>query len=114
MQNGILPPAALNAFQALKTALCSQPIVAYPRKDRPYALLVDAAVGTTTKTANGDIETKQEGGLGAILCQSDEHGKFHVIAYASRALSKHEKNYTPFLLKMQAVCWGIQHFDVHL
>jgi hypothetical protein len=113
-RNGVLPPAALTAFQNLKTALCSKPIVAYPRKDRPYALLVDAAVGTTVKTATGDIETKQAGGLGAILCQSDEHGKFHVIAYASRALSKHEKNYTPFLLEMQAVCWGIQHFDVHL
>ena len=113
-RNGILPPAALKAFEMLKSALCSQPIVAYPRKDRPYALLVDAAVGTTAKTADGTIETKQAGGLGAILCQADEHGKFHVIAYASRALSKHEKNYTPFLLEMQAVCWGIQHFDVHL
>jgi hypothetical protein len=38
----------------------------------------------------------------------------HVIAYASRALSDHEKNYFPFLLEMLACCWGIEHFDVHL
>ena len=113
-RNGILPNEALKAFEALKAALCSEPIVAYPRKDRPYALIVDAALGTTVKNAAGEISVKQPGGLGAILCQPDEQGNNHVIAYASRALSKHEKNYTPFLLEMQAVCWGIQHFDVHL
>jgi len=37
-----------------------------------------------------------------------------VIAYASRALAEHEKNYTPFLLEMLACCWGIDHFEVYL
>jgi hypothetical protein len=32
----------------------------------------------------------------------------------SRALSEHEKNYSPSLLKMLACCWGIEHFDMHL
>ena len=90
-RNGVLPGPALNAFYQLKAALCSEPIVAYPRSDRPYALIVDAAAGTTSTNAAGEVQIKQAGGLGAILCQTDNKGDFHVIAYASRALSKHEK-----------------------
>jgi hypothetical protein len=52
--------------------------------------------------------------MGTILCQADEQEELHVIAYASRALSEHETNYSPFLLKMLTCCWGIEHFDVHL
>ena len=103
-RGGPLPPPALQAFNELKTALCSEPVVNYPRKDRPYALLVDAASGND----------KNEGGLGAVLCQADPQGQLHVIAYASRSLSKHEKNYTPFLLEMTACTWGIDHFSVYL
>ena len=32
----------MEAFQTIKQALCSEPIVDYPRKDRPYSLIVDA------------------------------------------------------------------------
>ncbi len=103
-KGGPLPPSALRAFNELRSALCSEPLVNYPRKNRPYALIVDAAMGSVGN----------EGGLGSVLCQADDHGKLHVIAYASRALSKHEKNYTPFLAKMTACCWGIEHFSVYL
>ncbi len=103
-RDGKLPPLALQAFNELRSALCSEPVVNYPRKDRPYALIVDAATGNN----------KNEGGCGAILCQADEKGQLHVIAYASRSLSKHEKNYTPFLAELTACCWGIEHFSVYL
>jgi hypothetical protein len=46
---------------------------------------VDASTGSAT----------EEGGLGAILTQIDEEGKFHVISHVSRQLVKHEKNYSP-------------------
>jgi len=65
---------------------------------------VDAATG------NG----VNDGGLGAILTQTDEKGKERVIAYASRALIKHEKNYTPFLLEMLAASWAMDYFDTYL
>ncbi len=103
-KGGPLPPSALRAFNELRSALCSEPVVNYPRKNRPYALIVDAATGSMGN----------EGGLGSVLCQADDHGKLHVIAYASRALSKHEKNYTLFLAEMTACCWGIEHFSVYL
>ena len=103
-RGGKLNEDALKAFNELKSALCSEPVVAYPRKDRPYSLIVDAATGNGTS----------EGGIGAILCQQDAKGHYCVIAYASRALVKHEKNYTPFLLEMMAAVWAMEHFDTYL
>ena len=85
-------------------ALCLEPVVAYPRKNIPYSLIVDAATGNE----------KHEGGLGAILCQTDVKGNNKVIAYASRQLLKHEKNYTPFLVEMAAIVWAMEHFDTYL
>jgi hypothetical protein len=41
-------------------------------------------------------------------------GSHHVIAYASHKLQKHECNYTPFLLEMQAAIWGMEHFKTYL
>ena len=75
---------------------------------------MDAAAGITKTNSKGERTFRQEGGLGAILCQPDHKGDLHVIAYASRALAEHEKNYTPFLLEMLACCWGIDHFEVYL
>ena len=37
-------------------------------------------------------------GMGAMLVQADEKGRNHAIAYASKHLAKHERNYTPFLV----------------
>jgi hypothetical protein len=79
-------------------------VLAYPRADRQYALITDASFG----------DENTAGGLGAILTQIDGQGKFYVIAYASRKLQKHEKNYTPFLLEMQAAIFGMETFEVHL
>jgi hypothetical protein len=78
--------------------------LAYPRSDCQYALITDTSFGDETTA----------GGLGAILTQLDEKGQFYVIAYASRKLQKYEKNYTPFLLEMQAAIFGMETFEVHL
>ena len=103
-KRGPLPPDALKAFRELQTILCSQPVIDYPRKNRPYVLITDASFG----------DDKTPGGLGAILTQVDENKQHRVIAYASRKLAKHEKNYTPFLLEMQAALWAMDHFHVYL
>ena len=101
---GPITGKALDAFENLKTMLCSEPVMAYPRSDRTYALIVDASTGTDTI----------EGGMGAILCQIDKSGKFHAISYASKQLIKHEKNYSPFLLEMDAVVWAMEYYQEHL
>jgi ribonuclease HI len=79
-------------------------VLAFPRRNRPYSLITDAACG----------DDKQEGGLGAILAQTDDQGNPRVIAYASQKLVKHEKNYSPYLLEMQAAIWGMKHFRNYL
>ena len=79
-KGGELPQNAMEAFISLRNSLVSEPIVEYPRKHRTYSLIVDAS------TVTGEIN----GGLGAMLCQTDEEGEERVIAYASRQLLKHE------------------------
>jgi transposase InsO family protein len=103
-RGGELPEECMKAYNELKAALCSEPIVAYPRKNRPYSLIVDASTG-------GD---KTIGGMGAILVQTDERGRNHAIAYASKQLAKHERNYTPFLVEMAAMIWAMDHFSTYL
>ncbi len=103
-KGGPLPPDALKAFNELKSCLTSQPIVSFPKKHLQYALITDAATG----------DDNHPGGMGAILTQVDKDGKFYVIAYASKKIEKHEKNYTPFLLEMYAAVWGLEHFSHHL
>ena len=78
-------------------------VMAYPRANRQYALIVDASTGTPT----------MEGGLGAILTQITRSGNHKVIAYTSRLLAKQEKNYTPYLLEMEACVWAMEYFQEH-
>ena len=103
-KGGPLPPEAMRAFLQLKLALTSDPVVAYPRADRHYALIVDASTGSASS----------EGGMGAILAQVDNHGTFHVISYGSRQLVKHEKNYSPYLVEMAAAVWGMEFYNEYL
>ena len=103
-KSGPLPEEALKSFRTLQSILVSEPVMDYPRPDRQYALITDAALG----------DDLHPGGLGAILTQMDEKQQYKVIAYASRKLLKHEKNYTPFLLEMQAAIWAMDHFYTYL
>jgi hypothetical protein len=100
-KGGQVLPDALKAFFELQTYLCSEPIVDYPRSNRPYAVIVDASLGDDKKP-------------GAILTQINPNGQHCIIAYASRKLQKHECNYTPFLLEMQAAIWGMDHFSTYM
>jgi RNase H-like domain found in reverse transcriptase len=69
------------AFSALQNALTSEPIMAFPRADRQYALITDAATGTADTP----------GGLGAILTQKDQYDNYYAISYAFRQLKDHKK-----------------------
>ena len=71
---------AMNAFNAMKVALCAQPLLSFPKFDRPCLILVDASGG-------------QQGGYGACLAQLDDQGQEQPLAYASCALNKAQKEY---------------------
>ena len=60
-------PEHQQAFDALKEALMTAPVLGYPNFNREYVLETDALLQ----------------GLGAILSKQDEARKLHVIAYAS-------------------------------
>ncbi|GJX75400.1 retrovirus-related pol polyprotein from transposon 17.6, partial [Tanacetum coccineum] len=62
-----------NAFQLIKQKLCSAPILALPERSEDFVVYCDAS----------------HKGLGDVLMQRKK-----VIAYASRQLKVHEKNYT--------------------
>ncbi|OMJ26285.1 Transposon Ty3-G Gag-Pol polyprotein [Smittium culicis] len=73
--------------------LSKDPILAHPNWDLDFILTTDASIS----------------GLGAILSQI-QGGKERVIAYASRALSKHESNYSITNLEGLGVVWSIKKF----
>ena len=103
-KSGPLPPAALQSFKILQQQLTSDPVMAFPRMDRQYALITDAATGTADTP----------GGMGAILTQIDKDGNHFAISFASRQLKDHEKNYSPFLLEAAAAVWGMDIFNEYL
>jgi hypothetical protein len=56
-KSGPLPEKALWAFYILQKQLTSEPVMAFPKANRQYALITDAATGTANTP----------GGLGVIL-----------------------------------------------
>ena len=86
------------AFKELKRALVSSEVMAYPSNDAgQFYLDVDAS----------DV------GIGGILHQMQE-GKEKVIAYASRALNKAERNFCITEKELLAVRFFIEYFRQYL
>jgi Reverse transcriptase (RNA-dependent DNA polymerase) len=79
---GLLPEKALQAFYTLQRQLTthnSQLTLAFPKADRQYALITDAAMGTADTP----------GRLGAILTQVNKEGNFYAISFKSWQLKDH-------------------------
>ncbi|GKD99755.1 putative reverse transcriptase domain-containing protein [Tanacetum coccineum] len=75
------------AFRLIKQKLCSAPILALPEGNEDFIVYYDASIK----------------GLGAMLMQRE-----NVIAYASRQLKIHEKNYTTHDLELGAVVFALK------
>lgn len=65
------------AFDKLKDAMLTAPVLAYPDPEKPYVLETDAS----------DIAH------GAVLSQEQDDGKWHPVAFMSETLTPSEKNY---------------------
>ncbi|KAD4385709.1 hypothetical protein E3N88_25878 [Mikania micrantha] len=76
-----------DAFQFLKHKLCNSPILSLPEGSNDFTVYCDAS----------------NLGLGCVLMQRDK-----VIAYASRQLQIHEKNYTTHDLELGAVIFALK------
>ena len=86
------------AFNKLKLALTSYPVLRQPDFSQQFLIYTDASYNC----------------LGAILAQKDSDGKDYVCAYASRTLKDNEINYTTSEKECLAVVWAIKKFRVYL
>ncbi|GKF76259.1 putative reverse transcriptase domain-containing protein [Tanacetum coccineum] len=80
-------------FQLIKQKLCSAPILALPKGSENFVVYCDAS----------------HKGLGVVLMQNEK-----VIAYASRQLKIHEKNYTTHDLELGAVVLALKMWRHYL
>ena len=82
------------AFDALKEALCTAPVLGYPNFTREFILETDASLK----------------GLGTILSQQDKDRSIHVTAYASQSLCPSERsmhNYSSVKLELLPLKWAV-------
>ena len=86
-----------NAFDKLKRALVSAPVLTYPDFKEPFLLFVDA------------IST----GIGFTLAQIQQ-GKELVIAYNGPGLNQAEKNYSTTEKEALALIEGVRKFQPYL
>jgi len=85
------------AFNRLKECLTTVPILGMPRDDGTFYLDTDAS----------------DKGVGAVLSQ-EQDGREVVLAYASRTLSKPERNYDVTRREILAVAFGLKTYRQYL
>ena len=89
--------SCMRAFETLKTALTSAPILGYPNSEDPFILDTDAS----------------NEGMGSVLSQT-QNGVERVIAYFSKAFSKQERRYCVTRRELLDVVASIKHFHHYL
>ena len=90
--------AVEEAFNRLKTLLTEAPVLAFPDFSCDFRLETDAS-GL---------------GLGAVLSQEQADGTTRPIAYASRTLQLHERNFSATEMEALGVVWAVRHFRQYL
>ena len=94
-----LTPEAEEAVQVLKEKITSAPVLVFPDFNKPFLLETDAS----------------KEGLGAVLLQKQDDGRYHPVAFGSRMLTPSEQNYHSSKLEFLALKWSItKHFKEYL
>jgi hypothetical protein len=90
-------PAQQEAFDQLKQALATAPVLKFPVKGAPYILDTDAS----------------NTGIGGVLSQIVD-GREMVLGYMSKSLSSAERNYCVTRRELLAVYESLRHFHYYL
>ncbi|XP_039862407.1 uncharacterized protein LOC120718122 [Simochromis diagramma] len=85
------------AFQGLKTCLCTTPVLWSPDFKKRFLVQVDAS----------------KSGLGAVLAQGDP-GEEHPVLYLSRKLLPRETNYSTVEKEALAIKWALEKLRYYL
>ena len=88
-----MTPQCKDAFFELKKVLTTAPVLVLPNFHAKFVLDTDAS----------------DDGLGAVLSQV-VGGREHVVAYASRTLTRAEQRYCATRTEMLALVWASHHF----
>jgi hypothetical protein len=86
------------AFDKLKTALTTAPVLVMPNFKAPFILHTDAS----------------NVAIGAVLAQTDDHGRERAISYASRTLSPAERNYSTVEREGLSVTYWVKYYRQYL
>lgn len=81
------------AFDNVKSLLCSCPVLAAPRFDRPFVLQV---------------------GAGAVLLQGGDEGLLRPVCFFSRKFNRHQANYSVIEKEALALILALQHFELYV
>ncbi|MCP4473080.1 MAG: hypothetical protein GY821_00600, partial [Gammaproteobacteria bacterium] len=87
------------AFDLLKKKLIEPPVLHYP----------DATLGHYYIETDGSSR-----GLGAVLCQKDQHGQLRPISFASSGLSKTQQSYGAAEVEALACVYAVRHFHTYI
>lgn len=85
------------AFETLRTALCTDPVLIYPDFTKNFLLTTDSSGYA----------------VGAVLSQKID-GQDRAIGYASRQLNSAERNYSTTERELVAVLFGIRFFNCYI
>ena len=90
-------PEAEDAFQELREALCTAPVLAAPDFSKEFVLQTDAS----------------EAGVGAVFSQIQDNVE-HPILYVSRKLLRHKINYATTEKEALAIKWALAKLQYFL
>ena len=90
--------AQRTAFNTLKQALCTAPVLQPPRRDRRFIVHCDWS----------------KRGIGAVLTQLDDDEREFVVCTTSRTLNSAEQRYSPFYGECLGVVYAVKQFRQYL
>jgi hypothetical protein len=90
-------PSVYDAFETLKGALVSAPVLAYPDFSRPFIIQCDAS----------------NVAIGAVIGQQ-VNGHFRPVMYGSRHLTQPESRYSATERELLAIVWSAKRFSPYI